>query len=69
MFADIRTFMDLHGLQMLPLSGPTLVNAEGPYTGGQLSAGSSCTVIDGAHNHTGLHTYQYYDTCPYDLSK
>ena len=51
MFADIRTFMDLH-LQTLSLSD-----------------GTSCTVIDGANNHTGLHTYQYYDTCPYDFSE
>jgi|NorSeaMetagenome_1021524.scaffolds.fasta_scaffold319145_1 hypothetical protein len=50
-FADIRTFMDLH-LQSLALSD-----------------GTSCTVIDGADNHTGLHTYQYYDTCPYDFSE
>jgi hypothetical protein len=30
-------------------------------------ASGSCTVIDGSDNHTGLHSYVYHDTCPYDL--
>mmetsp|Transcript_64236 Transcript_64236/g.94048 ORF Transcript_64236/g.94048 Transcript_64236/m.94048 type:complete len:105 (-) Transcript_64236:768-1082(-) len=32
-------------------------------------AAGSCTVIDGAHMQTGMHTYQYYDTCPFDFSQ
>lgn len=82
-FADIRQLVDLTQTTSLQvLVGNPVVSCNGSWLTcsclvcrllcgccSLVQAAGSCTVIDGAALHTGLHTYVYYDTCPYDLSQ